>query len=1240
MHSRRTRPQLVASIFYSLSSILALLLPPTLAWAQEEVIKKELPGQMYESVGEVRFKPALGSETNAIVPQPLSFEEALRTLELSGAAVRLEDLSYVRMKEMTRLEILRQPLHTNAPSLKIHTGQAYVTSRKRWIEIPVETPHVGGVPEGTEFLVSVDTEANRTVFTMFDGEVKLTNGVDTAHVRSGEQGIAEAGQPIRVVPILQATNIVQWWLYYPGVLDLEELELTVSERQRLASSLEAYRAGSLARALEKFPGYPRPEEQSSDGARAYLAALLLAVGAVERAEGVLAKASSNALPVLALRTMIDAVSAPPASLGTHHWSPSSSRVTRHTSPSTASEHLANSYWFQAQHDLEAALDAAEASVRQSPDFGFGWARVAELQFSFGRTGAARKAIEHALHLSPRNAQAHAVNGFLLAAENRIKAAIVEFDEAIQLDPGLGNAWLGRGLCERRLGRFWPSTINYQPSTPPDWLSDLQAAAAAEPHRSLLRSYAGKGLADAGDERLAEKELNFAHRLDTNDPTPLLYSALLKQQENRINEAISDLETSQELNDNRSLFRSRLLLDEDRAVRSANLASIYRDAGMTDVSVREAARAVTYDYANYSAHLFLANSFDVLRDPTRFNLRYETAWFNELLLANLLAPVGAGTFSQNISQQEYFRLFDVKKIGLTTTTGVRSDGQYRELVSQFGNSGRVGYSLDLDYQHNDDIGEHHRPNNGLDRIEWYSQFKVELTAEDTLFLLTKYQDYSSGDNFQYYDASALRTDLQFYGLTNVPIVRTNFTFDESQKPIVIGGYHHQWSPGAHTLLLGGRLENDQRFRDSLTPELIFTTNQLRSVQTVNSFPFDVTHRSQFEGYTAELNQIFKTDHQTLILGGRIQGGTFDTRSELVVPPLMNFLPFTNFFFSPAASNSVSDSFYRTSGYGYYSVQPQKSLFLTAGVSYDHVEYPAANFRDPPVSSGETSKDSFGPKAGLVYSPTEWLTLRGIYSRSLGGVSLDESYRLEPTELAGFIQSFRSVIPESVVGSVSAPTFETFGGAVDLKFKTGTYIGIQAQRLASDVDQRIGVFDYDTTIMKAVPSSTREDLRFREWSAGMTINQLLANDWSCGLSYKFISSELTARLPDADNLGVVTNAFSFTHANDTSRSDLHDFSAYLVFNHPCGFFARAEANWYAQNNTLETYDANAARVKLEQPGDQFAQFNLYLGWRFRRHVGDVTFGVLNLGGGDYHLNPLNSQPELPHERIYAGQLRLRF
>jgi hypothetical protein len=74
--------------------------------------------------------------------------------------------------------------------------------------------------------------------------------------------------------------------------------------------------------------------------------------------------------------------------------------------------------------------------------------------------------------------------------------------------------------------------------------------------------------------------------------------------------------------------------------------------------REAVRSVSYDYANYSSHLFLSDSYNLLRDPTRFNLRYETVWFNELLLANLLSPVGGTPLAQNISQQEYASLLSV------------------------------------------------------------------------------------------------------------------------------------------------------------------------------------------------------------------------------------------------------------------------------------------------------------------------------------------------------------------------------------------------------------------------------------------------------------------------------------------------------------------------------------------------------------------------------------------------------
>ena len=213
-----------------------------------------------------------------------------------------------------------------------------------------------------------------------------------------------------------------------------------------------------------------------------------------------------------------------------------------------------------------------------------------------------------------------------------------------MDSALGNAWLGRGLCRIRRGDTKGGR------------EDLLVAAALEPQRAELRSYLGKAYANAGDYPRAAKELQLAKKLDPKDPTPWLYSALLNQENNRINDAIGDLEKSQALNDNRSVYRSQLLLDQDQAVRSANLAAMYQDDGMSDVAVREAARAVNYDYANYSAHLFLANSYDALLDPNLINLRYETPAENEYLLANLLSPVSAGTMSPTISQQEYSPLF--------------------------------------------------------------------------------------------------------------------------------------------------------------------------------------------------------------------------------------------------------------------------------------------------------------------------------------------------------------------------------------------------------------------------------------------------------------------------------------------------------------------------------------------------------------------------------------------------------
>jgi tetratricopeptide (TPR) repeat protein len=1125
-------------------------------------------GKILGTEGTVDFARGKGEWTSAVIGGKLDVTDRVRTQAKSRAMVQLAELGRLRINERTTLEILPPRETTSRATIDLKAGAIYFFTRGRPREFQVQTPYALAASRGTEFSVTIAADGTSR-YQVFEGEVDLTNQLGGVTLESGEAGMVKEGKPPVKTAVIEASNLVQWWLYYPGVLDVDELELTANDQRQLSASLEAYRAGDPLNALEQYPASRTPQ---SDAERVYHAALLLAVGQVKSAEKQLS--TMPGVPLAhALRVMIDA---------THLRSPGEARE-----PTTASEFLARSYEQQSRFDLAGALKSAQSASDRSPEFGFAWVRVAELEFSFGRTEPAIDALKRALETSPQNAQAWALKGFLAAARSRFAEAEESFDQSIALDPALGNAWLGRGLVRLRRGQREAGR------------EDLQTAAALEPNRSVLRSYLGKAF-DAMHETVnAEREFHLAKQLDQSDPTPWLYSALLLRQELRFNEAVSDLEKSAALNDNRRVYRSRMLLDQDRAVRGASLATIYQSVGLDEVSVREAARAVDSDYANYSAHLFLSDSFNALRDPTDFNLRYDTPWLNELLLANLLAPVGAGALSRNVSQHEYSRLFETDRIGLSTDTELRSDGRFKQVVSQFANHGRTSYSLDLDYRHHNGV----RPNNDLDRIEWFSQIKHQITPRDSVLLFAEYRDFESGDNFQYYDPAS---------------ARPNFRYEESQTPNLFAAYHHEWAPGIHSLLLAGRLENDQRFSDTDTTQLILSTNGAGGVTAVSSLPFDVNHRAKFEIYTAELNQIVQGERQRLVAGGRYQGGDFHTTDQLSLST--SAAAFAPFFNSPPAGANIRNDFERISTYGYYTREIFPRFMLTAGLSYDRLTYPT-DFRDPPTFSGETTRDQVSPKASLMWNPIPKLTFRSIYARGLGGVSFDQSYRLEPTQLAGFAQTLGSTIPESVVGAVSAPDTELIGGAMDVKLNSRTYMGVQVESLNADVDRQQGAFAFDGLLTPILPGSVRQLLDYQETSVTATINQLLSDEWSVGASYRFTRSELRTLYPAL----VPALASADTRVN----AGLHQAAVYALFNHPSGFFARAEGRWHHQNN----HGYTPALVS-----EDFFHENLWLGWRLKRQRGELSVGALNIGDQDYRLNPLTLYSEAPRERTFVVRLKI--
>jgi outer membrane receptor protein involved in Fe transport len=318
--------------------------------------------------------------------------------------------------------------------------------------------------------------------------------------------------------------------------------------------------------------------------------------------------------------------------------------------------------------------------------------------------------------------------------------------------------------------------------------------------------------------------------------------------------------------------------------------------------------------------------------------------------------------------------------------------------------------------------------------------------------------------------------------------------------------------------------------------------------------------------------------------------------------------------------------RVNAYAYYSWRIFEPLRLQAGVSYDHLRFPV-NSELAPLAQGERTRDLVAPKVGLLYTPWERGLLRANYTRSLGGLFFDNSVRLEPTQVGGFNQAYRSLIPESVAGLVPGTQFETAAVGFDQSFRSGTWLGVEAEWLNSDGDRTVGVLTNSTILpIPDSASSTGQQLDYRERNLSVYAAQLLGDQFSVGARYRLSEAHLDTRFP-----GIPLGTPGLNLLEQHQRSTLHQLSLAANFHHPTGIFAQWESVWYQQSN--HGYSDG-------RPGEDFWQHNVFLGYRFPRRTAEVRLGVLNLWGTDYRLSPLNLYSALPRERTFTASLRLNF
>jgi outer membrane receptor protein involved in Fe transport len=378
------------------------------------------------------------------------------------------------------------------------------------------------------------------------------------------------------------------------------------------------------------------------------------------------------------------------------------------------------------------------------------------------------------------------------------------------------------------------------------------------------------------------------------------------------------------------------------------------------------------------------------------------------------------------------------------------------------------------------------------------------------------------------------------------------------------------------------------------------------------------------YSGEAQHIHETERHSTVVGARFQAGDFRTDNLQTHPIGTDNQTFFAQPPNPAADQSFETPFSRASAYLYHTWEIVEPLRLTAGLSYDYLRYPV-NFRAAPISDDVEQTDSWSPKAGLVWTPFTGTTIRTAYTRSLAGASIDQSTQIEPTQVAGFNQSFRSLLPETVAGANAGARLETFGASIEQALSTGTYLAVGADMLSSELDREIGVFAVDFAGY-ARSHLMANEVSFDERNLFVSVSQLVSRDWSVGVRYHVRDSELDELYPEAVGAPLQLNGF---RESQHLEATLHRLHLFTVYNHPSGFFSHLEGLYNLQSN--RGYDPDI-------PGDSFWHLNAFVGYRFPSRKAELQIGVLNLTDQDYQLNPLTLYRELPRERTLAVRLQI--
>ena len=923
--------------------------------------------------------------------------EVRRAGQSSWTAARLNDLycggDQVQVGPRSRadLALINQPVVRLDQNTTISLGEIK-ERRESWLDLvkgalyffsrlprnlEVRTAFVNAGVEGTEGLIVV--ESDRTVITIFEGSVLASNPSGNLTVVSGQTAIAEQGRAPTLTVMASPRDAVRWAIHYPPALDIrpEEFPAGPGWQGMVRNSIEAYMQGNFQAAFESIKAVP--DTLGEPRFFTYRASLLLAVGRFDEANRDIDRAlrlSPNHSDAFALQAIIAVAQ------NEKEKARELAQKAVTADPNSAAALVALSYAQQAHFDLDAALNSLQRAAQANPENALAWARLAELWLSFGQLSEALTAAQKAVALQPHLSRTQMVLGFAYLTQVNTDEAMKAFERAIALDQADPLSRLGMGLAKIRDGEL------------EDGRREIEIAVSLDPDNALIRSYLGKAYYEEKRDKQSADQYEMSKQLDPRDPTPYFYDAIRKQTTNRPVEALQDMQKAIELNDNRAVYRSRLLLDSDLAARSAALGRIYSDLGFQQLGLVEGWKSVNADPSNFSAHRFLADSYSVLP-------RHEIARVSELLQSQLLQPLNATPIQPRLAESN---LFLIGAAGPASLAFNEFNPLFNRDGINFQTSGLAGESrtyagegiLSGIYRNASfSLGGFHFQTDGwrtnTDQRDAIGNafLQVEISSQTSIQGEYRYRNNNTGDLRLRFAPDDFRSN------------RSHGGHNQSGR----FGFHHVFSPTSR--LIGNIVYQDasRRLRDSPMP-----------------FEELVTLKGKDKALGAEIQHLFRSTSIDAVSGF----GHFHTESEdrikvgFFIPPFI--LPIDRFI----ADRDVR----HTNLYSYVYAHIQRNLTLTLGGSGD--------FFDSDVP-GAKVQNQFNPKFGITWSPFPATTVRGAVFRTLKRPLITDQ-TIEPTQVAGFNQFF---------DDVNATKSWRYGVAVDQKLSESIFGGIESSLRNMDV-----------------------------------------------------------------------------------------------------------------------------------------------------------------------------------------------